>query len=486
MNKLNKQVKIAFIVVIVFFSFQTLKAQPFVVQTGVISQPNIQYFKWGDYDNDGDGDYLVYHWSELYDDGWAKWIIKIFNNNGNNVFAEKATILSTLSQITPSWADIDNDGDLDILLSGGYMNSYAEIYKNNGNSNFSKLPGITMPGLSWGASAWADFDKDGYLDVIITGHTETGVTKLYRNNGNYTFTEQAGGLFAGVCFRSAVDWGDYDNDGNLDILLSGNTGYSDNDSAVTRIYRNNGSGSFTGQTNISLLGVGSGISSFGDYNNDGFLDILLAGKGYCKIYKNNGVGGFTEQNDIVLTGIYNGSASWGDYDMDGYLDILLTGDASNGLERIPVTKIYRNNGNGNFSEQTNIQLFIIMNNSNWVDYDSDGDLDILIYGNYSSGGKLRDTTLLYRNDLVQTSILTNPVSDPQLIKIYPNPANDRLFLKNIKSSYATIAIFDLQGNPIGNNKIVSNFVDISDISKGIYLVKIVDSGNIVINKLIKE
>jgi uncharacterized protein (TIGR02145 family) len=72
------------------------------------------------------------------------------------------------------------------------------------------------------------------------------------------------------------------------------------------------------------------------------------------------------------------------------------------------------------------------------------------------------------------------------IYFYPNPANDRLFLKNIKSSNATIAIFDLQGNPIGNNKIVSNFVDISDISKGIYFVKIVDSGNIVINKLIKE
>ena len=491
MNRFNQRIRVTVTAIIFYLCFHTLQAQPFVLQTGVIVQPNIWHFKWGDYDNDGDGDYLVYNWSERNTNGTVKWIIKIFNNNGNNVFTEKATILSSLDQITPSWADIDNDGDLDILLSGGHMNLYAEIYQNNGNNSFSKLPGITMSALYWGASAWADYDNDGYLDVIITGHTDTGVTKLYHNNGNSTFTEQAGNSFIGVCFSSSVDWGDYDNDGDLDILLAGNTGFSGNDSAVTRIYRNNGSGIFTEQTNISLLGVGKGISSFGDYNNDGFLDILLAGKGYCKIYKNTGNGNFIEQTDITLPGLNSGSASWGDYDNDGDLDILITGSASNGLTTTPVTKIYSNNGNGGYSELTNIQILTINGESNWVDYDSDGDLDILIYGTYLSNGKQSDTTLLYRNDLVKTTISNCFVSGNQAIKIYPNPTDG--FCNVItadKNRIEAIEICTISGSLIYKapiNIAENNFkIDLTGKTKGIYILKINTGIGIVYHKLLLE
>ena len=109
---------------------------------------------------------------------------------------------------------------------------------------------------------------------------------------------------------------------------------------------------FTEQTAISLTGVSSSSVAWGDYDNDGFLDILLTGYdnsgGVSKIYHNNGNNTFTEQTSISLTGVGGGSIVWGDYDNDGDIDILLTGYTNlNGCE----SKIYRNNGNNTFIEQ---------------------------------------------------------------------------------------------------------------------------------------
>jgi hypothetical protein len=114
---------------------------------------------------------------------------------------------------------------------------------------------------------------------------------------------------------------------------------------------------FTEQTGISLPGISSCSVAWGDYDNDADLDILLTGyKGnnisISKIYRNDGNGIFTEQTNINLPAISSGSVAWGDYDNDGDLDILLTGHT--GVTRI--SKIYRNDGNGTFIEQININL----------------------------------------------------------------------------------------------------------------------------------
>lgn len=112
-----------------------------------------------------------------------------------------------------------------------------------------------------------------------------------------------------------------------------------------------------------------------------------------------------------------------------------------------------------------------------------------IYGNSSAfmGDSYAKNDALSVRCLKDNNTSTiNILRNSDAIYFYPNPANDRLFLKNIKSSDATITIFDLQGKQIGNNKIVSNYIDISNLSKGIYLVKIIDSGKTMISKLIKE
>ena len=135
--------------------------------------------------------------------------------------------------------------------------------------------------------------------IIIMESGSTAVSKIYRNNGNNSFTEQTGINLFGVQ-NGSVAFGDYDNDNDLDILLTGMTGGS---FPVSKIYRNNGNNTFTEQIGISLIGTSYSSASWSDFNKDGYLDILLTGQGagsnlISKIYRNNGNSTFTEQVDI--------------------------------------------------------------------------------------------------------------------------------------------------------------------------------------------
>ena len=208
-------------------------------------------------------------------------------------------------------------------------------------------PDINLTRISKGSAAWGDYDNDGDLDILMTGNnsfgTQLSVSKIYHNNGDNTFTEQTGISLTGV-MNSSVAWGDYDNDGDLDILM---TGYYNDGTIhyISRIYRNNGDNTFTEQTGINLDNVANSSVAWGDFDNDGDQDILLAGQlvsggVISKIYRNNGNNTFTEVSDISLTGVGYGSVAWGDYDNDGDLDILITGQ---GTGSTIISKVYRNN-----------------------------------------------------------------------------------------------------------------------------------------------
>ncbi len=140
------------------------------------------------------------------------------------------------------------------------------------------------------------------------------------------FNEQTDIYLPGV-HNSSSAFGDYDNDGDLDILLTGYAGSTYG--YISRVYKNNGDNSFTWQSNFVLTGVRYSSVAWGDYNNDEYLDILLTGytgsDTISKVYKNIEGESFIEQTDISLTGVTSGSVDWGDYNNDGYLDILLTG-----------------------------------------------------------------------------------------------------------------------------------------------------------------
>ncbi|HSH04523.1 MAG TPA: VCBS repeat-containing protein, partial [Anaerolineae bacterium] len=236
-----------------------------------------------------------------------------------------------------AWGDYDNDGDLDILLTGANGSTkISRIYRNDDGA-FTDI-GAGLAGVRDGAVAWGDYDSDGDLDILLTGldFFNAKISKLYRND-NGIFTEVSTSLI-GVDL-SSVAWGDYDNDGDLDILLSGQVNGS---TRVLKVYRND-NGLFTDLA-LPISGIKEGMVSWGDYDNDGDLDILFAGTGpggrTTRIYDNDG-GLFTDIN-AGLPGIgfgFGGVAAWGDVDTDGDLDILIVGSSNNGS----LTTIYRNN-----------------------------------------------------------------------------------------------------------------------------------------------
>ncbi|HOP05298.1 MAG TPA: FG-GAP-like repeat-containing protein [Tenuifilaceae bacterium] len=389
---------------VLFLYALTLKAQPFEELSGT-SLPNVDFSAtaWGDYDNDGYLDFVI------TGNTGSSYISRIYRNNGDNTFTHQTQIsLAGVYSSSVAWGDYNNDGYIDLLLCGE-DNSGAiitNLYKNNGNGSFTLQANTGIPNVASGSIAWGDYNNDGYLDVLYSGYNGSSrIYGIYKNKGDGTFSRVT--LVYGAASSCAI-WGDYNNDGLLDFSLSG---LSTTNIIFSSLYKNNGDDTFT--KTLSFTGSTDGSNAWGDYNNDGFLDLIITGysgsERFSKIYKNNGNGTFAEQTSILLRGVYQSSVVWGDYDNDGYLDILLTGDT--GTENVSL--VYKNNGNGTFSEQTGIVLPGISGGSvAWGDFDNDNDLDILMSS--ISGSKI------YKNNNV------NPNSKPNIITGLNTSINENL------------------------------------------------------------
>lgn len=250
-----------------------------------------------------------------------------------------------------AWGDYNNDGRGDLLLTG-YTNDVSSaplsrLLRNTGSGFIDAPAGLPNAG---GRAAWEDYDNDGRLDVALIGYSNAtftaGLAQIWRNTGT-GFTNMNAGL-PGV-YRGCVAWGDYDNDGRPDLLL---TGFAPGLGSIAQVWRNTGSG-FT-NLNAGLPGIDYSWAEWGDYDNDGRLDILLAGKTnllsqaggtICQLWRNTGTG-FTNVPNFSLPGTCGGTVTWGDYDSDGRLDILVSGYTNftaNGFPTGPVTQIWRNN-----------------------------------------------------------------------------------------------------------------------------------------------
>jgi hypothetical protein len=291
---------------------------------------------WGDYDNDGDLDILL-----TGDTGSAR-VSKVYRNDGDGAFTDIGAGLTGVGYSSVAWGDYDNDGDLDILLTGNSAGGrVSKVYRNDGPSGFTDVA-ADLSAVGESSVAWGDRDNDGDLDILLTGHTGSSpVSIVYDNYGATSFSNIEAGLTQ--VDHGSVAWGDYDNDGDLDILLTGRSGHPCF-IGVSRVYRNEDGWEFT-DVAAGLTGVENSSAAWGDYDNDGDLDILLTGMDdtftrRADVYRNDGAGAFTDIG-AALTGVQWGSAAWGDYDNDGDLDILLTGHDGTG----GVSKVYRNYDN---------------------------------------------------------------------------------------------------------------------------------------------
>ena len=333
---------------------------------------------------------------------------QVFGGNWQRTFAE-TPLPTQLWHSDVTWIDYDRDGDLDFVITGTSRSGAAfenlpfegltHLYRNDGNGAFDAVDaGLT--GVYSSTIARGDYDNDGDDDLLIAGLTDadTPVTQLYRNDDGAFAREDS--PFRQLAFGDA-QWGDYDNDGDKDLALSG----AEADGAfVTLLYRNDGDAGFT-EIDAGLPGLAFSDLDWGDLDNDGDLDLALTGAtlslpnfldGFAEIYRNDG-GSFTPL-DANLRGILYGTTAWGDYDNDGDNDLLLLGgvDVTSGR----TGRVYRNEG-GVFLPRLAL-VGVVASSVAWGDYDGDNDLDVLATG---ANVNFNPLTRLYRNDQISVNTL---------------------------------------------------------------------------------
>jgi hypothetical protein len=303
-----------------------------------------------------------------------------------------------------NFIDYDGDGDPDLFVSNGKRFGQFDFLYNNNSGVFTRVLGIVpvLDSLPSDGSSWADIDNDGDLDFCVVSWYDSTNT-LYRNDGNGSFTLLSSSpVYINRGFSETCSWGDFDNDGLVDLFISNSEGIG---SWRNRLYKNTGSGNFvsidTGTISLDLNRYSRGVN-WVDIDGDGDLDIFVACENNQNelLYKNNGGGYFTKiiNSPPATDQGSSWSASWGDYDNDGDLDVLVANwnNQKNSL--------FRNEGNFNFTKVTNDT--IVNENgyfacSGWGDYDNDGDLDMFVTQAYKTPNSPLINNL-YKNMLIET------------------------------------------------------------------------------------
>ncbi len=288
-------------------------------------------------------------------------------------------------------ADYDGDNDLDVFIvvqqsfDGSEERTWSKLYRNNNNATFTDVTqsanlnnGISSFYLKRGAS-WGDFNNDGFPDLMLT--YQSGI-QLYQNLGNGKFQDVSTTskiMVSTDCEIKSSMWFDYNNDGLLDIFISGFLGCSSN-----RLYKNLGNGTFDNLTvQLELDRVKQSLSYMAipvDVNHDGFTDVYSAVDfGENQLFVNNAGNSFSEKAaDYKLNSPNNDMAlTTGDYNNDGIIDIFCTD--------INVNSLFKGNKNHTFTDQAALNG---VKNAEWAwearfaDYDNDGDEDIFVVNGY--------------------------------------------------------------------------------------------------------
>jgi hypothetical protein len=371
---------------------------------------------WVDYDNDGDLDIFLFGNVEdfTYD-------TRLYQNNSGTFTEVFPGIFPDLVIGDCDWGDYDNDGDMDLAISASVDSSpgtgSTKIY-NNSSGSFVEVNEGEISDFIGSVVAWGDFDRDGDLDLAIGGEEALPTSnnprdiEIYQNNNN-VFERIYVMQHTGVMLGSA-DWGDYDKDGDLDLLV---TGYSSgNASARTAHVIDNTPTGFVRNEDITMIGVAYGEGNWGDYDKDGDLDIIVNGSTYenenldrlTQIYQNTN-GSFQPVLANTIIGSEEGQASWGDYDEDGDLDVVVIGRTTSDFSEY-VARLYEYKDN-TYTSVEDLSSGVGIGTVKWGDYDNDGDLDIILSGQVEATHET--ITRIYVNNRKSSAFATNqPPSAP--------------------------------------------------------------------------
>ncbi|MFK7775401.1 MAG: FG-GAP-like repeat-containing protein [Saprospiraceae bacterium] len=276
---------------------------------------------------------------------------------------------------------------------------------------------ITTSNNSSGGCSWIDYNNDGHVDLFVT-NTNTD-SQLFKNNGDGTFEEITTGDIVNDNGVSACSiWGDYDNDGNIDVFVSNNPPNT-SPAQLNFLYKNDGAPNYSFSKILAPPSQDDAnytwSSSWVDYDNDGDIDLHMPDNKHLKtdfFYENNGDGTFTSVSPSFVTPNVEstGVVSWIDYDHDGDQDLFMIKSGRTHPDDGEDNRMYHNllkeTGSLEFQRVYTAEMvnhFDLDFQASWGDYDNDGDMDVYL-GNFDA------QNYLYRNegDSIFTQITTGP------------------------------------------------------------------------------
>lgn len=277
--------------------------------------------------------------------------------------------LGSLQPVFAMFADADNDGRLDLFVIG--TDGRTRLFHNEVGGRFTDVSARAGISDAFGArrAIFADLDHDGDLDLVLVGGSRIA---FYRNNGDGTFTEMAGAMGFNTTRSDTRDvaFADFDGDGRMDVVVA-------NASSGPTLYHDEGGRRFDDLTAQSGLGADAGsIVRVADYDNDGFMDLLIAGgTGEPSLWLNNGNGTFRRdaRSAAALRALRGATdAQFVDYDNDGWLDLVAVG--AHGVA------LLRNDGHGKLEDHSSVLASSVKSGVTLapIDIDNDGDMDLVV------------------------------------------------------------------------------------------------------------
>ncbi|MEH6536741.1 MAG: FG-GAP-like repeat-containing protein [Psychroserpens sp.] len=441
-----------------------------------------------DYDRNGYNDLLY---------GAGSGVTFMRANSTGTGFSEVSGPEDVFSQRS-NFVDINNDGHLDAFVCHDVEPNVYYLNDGSGNLSFNQGGlGDYASGGNYG-SIWVDYDNDRDMDMFIAkcgGNTARRTNQMHTNDGAGNYTENAAAIgLADPMQTWSSAWGDFDNDGDMDVFVGASSG-------PHKLMRND-NGSFTditGTSGVSVLSTTSTETVTFDFDNDGNLDLVSG---------NNILFGHGDMSFDVYTNVFPGSGSYGDLNNDGYIDAFNSGNVfmnnaesnNNWIKIHTIGTVSNINGIGARVEvytDSGVKIrdvrsgdgFRYMNSLNThIGIGSETTINTVVV--YWPSGVIDTISNPSINDALEivegaTLSLENSLTDE--LVIYPNPAKDVINIKSLELNESAIyTIFDITGKRIMNSKLNSASIDVSKLTPGNYILRIVSGTKIKSQKFVKN